>query len=242
MFEYIYLKNWIHQDLEIASTIVKYCKHENIPFDDESLTYIKGGGKLLQNVLFSLNKLPIIPTMYISPNILKYKYEQIVSEFGSPFILKDSKSDKGRLNYLVKNRDRFLSILKYSPKSTSFICQPFINSYYEERYLIMSGDVVLMIHRSKYEVSKDHKINAKGMNEKIITDKKEWRFKEIAEKVSDIVKREILAVDILIDNNNNPYILEANASPGMNVKNKDSIIKVDKFQEYILKEIKSKRE
>lgn len=178
----------------------------------------------------------------MSPDLLKHRYTALVNELGSPFILKDSKSNKGRLNFLIHDKERFDSILRYSPKKATFIAQPFIDSEYEHRYLIIGGKVELMIKRSKAIQSKDHRINAKGMQEEIITDPDKWQYQKLAEKISELKHQGILGIDILIEKEtNDPYILEANAAPGMNVKSREALMKVDKFQEYILKEIKKKR-
>jgi D-alanine-D-alanine ligase-like ATP-grasp enzyme len=72
-----------------------------------------------------------------------------------------------------------------------------------------------------------------------ITDKSKWDYKSWTEIISrEIMEREILGVDYLIETKTwNPYILEANPAPGIISRDKESIIKADKFLEYITTEV-----
>jgi glutathione synthase/RimK-type ligase-like ATP-grasp enzyme len=233
-YGYVYVRNWVNIDSELAGVIAQYCKFKKIPFDDEYLLDIRFEGKLLSNVLFALNKMPIVHTLFYSTDLLPGAYKEIIKKLGSPFILKHSKMNRARNNYLIHNREEFQKVLKGIKPSDTYVCQKFISNDFEYRYLTFGNKVKVVMKRWKKEDTKSHKNNALGMQVEYIKDKSNWRYKDMAEKICKLLKREILGIDILIENTTRkPYILEANPAPGLDVVNKPGVVKIEEFYKYI---------
>jgi glutathione synthase/RimK-type ligase-like ATP-grasp enzyme len=239
-YDYIYIRNW-KQNSVIAAVIAQYCKLNNVKFDDEHLLKLRDDCKLLQNTLYTIYGLPIPHTLFYTSDILPVKYKEIRQKLGDPFILKDAQSNRGKNNYLIKNKEAFIEVVNKLKSSDLYICQEFIINNYEYRYLTFGGKVEVVMKRSQPEDSVSHKNNSYGMKIEYITDKSKWDYKSWTELISrEIMEREILGIDYLIEaKTGNPYILEANPAPGIISRDKESIIKADKFLEYIKTEVKS---
>lgn len=240
-YDYIYVRNW-KQNSVLAAVIAQYCHFNNIKFDDGLLLKLRDDCKLLQCTLFILNKLPIPFTLFYSVDILPNKYQEIRKKLGDQFILKDAQSNRGENNYLIKSREDFLNVVNKLKPADLYICQQFIINDFEYRYLTFGGKVGVVMKRSQPEGSTSHMNNDYGMKIEYITDKTKWIYRTWSELISkDIMEREILGIDYLIETKTGkPYILEANPAPGIISRDKESIIKANKFLEYITNEVKKK--
>lgn len=215
-FDLVMLRKWndqIGKDLilSIAEYLDAKAGHKLLP---EGIKDISTSiNKIYQAVVFKLNALPIPKTIYLSDLLLKEGFDLLSNKVGLPFILKDSKGTKGEHNYLVNNKDQFLEIVN-NHNDINFIAQNFIPHDFDYRIYVYDLKVKLIKKRIR-SVEGTHLTNISVGNrfEYVDINAVEPKVLELAINACKAMKRTVAGVDILINQDGNPYIIEVNSSP-----------------------------
>lgn len=217
-YGFVYLKN--HHNNEFAKSIAEYLQFRARPFADQEFLYSLSASKLSEYMRLSCFGLSVPATVCAATPILKKQYRQLADQLGTPFVMKEIHSDKGRKNYLVGSKKDFDSILAAAdPGHDVYLVQKFIpnDGYY--RLYVTGKDVSLAIWRtpvSHKDRLKTHLNKPAGSANasNISLDEVPGEAEELALRAADCMARQIAGVDMLQDNLTGKwYILEANNDP-----------------------------
>lgn len=102
--------------------------------------------KLFHYLLLAQAGLPVPATVYLSPGLLERSYDSVVSEVGSPFVLKALSASGGRHNYLIIDQDAFSrQLLRFRHTNVRFLAQTFVANDSTYRLLVFGDEVRLAI-------------------------------------------------------------------------------------------------
>ncbi|HLB65990.1 MAG TPA: RimK/LysX family protein [Candidatus Saccharimonadales bacterium] len=203
---------------ELASAAAEYLKFKGRPFADQEVKDYVSGSKLSQYMRLNSYNLPVPLCVCAETKLLAKKYEEIAASLGTPFVLKEANSDKGRKNYLVDNETDFTDILKNDEKGL-YIAQKYIENDGFLRLYVLNKEVKLAIWRSKI----GHKDKLKthlnkptgGVNAKLLkVSQVSGSAKDMAVRAAIALDRQVAGVDLVQDSKSKKwYILEANNAP-----------------------------
>jgi glutathione synthase/RimK-type ligase-like ATP-grasp enzyme len=134
----------------IAAAIAHYLEARKVDYIDRAVGQSPNPDKVYQVVLFADHDIPIPKTIFMLPNLMKDSYEYLLAEIGLPFILKDSKGRKNRLNYLVDSKSDFDHALHEAAGLEIWLmAQQYIPNDCDYRLLTLGGKVALAIKRTR---------------------------------------------------------------------------------------------
>jgi glutathione synthase/RimK-type ligase-like ATP-grasp enzyme len=214
----VYIKTY-KTNIDQAQAVADYLKFKSVRYVGQELNNNASTSKLSEYMRLSVNRLPIPMSIAATPKVLLQNYDFLVKKLGSPFVLKDSSSDRGKNNFLVAKRPDFDSILKIAKVERVYVAQKYIKSDGYLRVLVTGKEVSMAINRtsvSNKNPLKEH-LNqpAGGLNASLLkTGNIPTEVKELAIRAAQIMGREIAGVDLLQDSKSRQwYILEANYDP-----------------------------
>jgi len=201
-------------------SVVKLCV-------DKEFTY-----RLLKEKVHMPRTAAFFDPHYEKEDFQKYKEQKdeeaiadcIVKDFNLPVIVKMNQGSFGTNVFLCRDRAEVLQSLKtiYNKKSSDYdymaLAQEYIDSKKEYRAIIFQGEVILLYEKNFSQavftgnLSPLHQENARA---ELIEDQK------LIERISDFIRPmfemadiEFAGLDILIDKNDDIFLLEINSKPG----------------------------
>lgn len=215
-FDFVYFTSWKKHD-QIISALIRILEMKSIPFLCRSAAKPIHMGKIHQMVQFSLHKIPVPDTIYISSKRLgSDSFGKVQAQFNTPFIFKANKGSKGGNNFLISTEEEYLAVVKQAQiEDRQFIHQRYIENEFDYRIVCLSH-VAQIAYKRIGDKDSSHLNNiSQGGDSEIVELNSIAKHINIIEKASMLVQEEICGVDLLIDKNTKkPYILEANSSPG----------------------------
>ena len=215
---------------EHASALAEYLIYRNKPFFDQELRSYTSRSKLSELMKLSLRELPVPRTFAGYPQLLLAQKDNILEALGLPLVLKSAIADRGKDNFLIRDKQTFDDILVRADSHTVYVAQKYIENDGFYRINVFGKEARLAIFRSSY----DHKDPLKqhlnkpngGVNaEKTHIDLVTAEISELAVRASLCMERQVAGVDMLQDKISKEwYILEVNNSPqlrsGSHIKDK----------------------
>lgn len=154
------------------------------------------------------------------PGLLCYNLEAPISQgmerlklveetLGYPCIVKECYSSLGKGVYCANNRDELLSLMeKVKCKSHLFQKMIVTSKGTDVRVIVIGGKVICSMKRTSNTDFRSN-IELGGLAQSFDLPES---FKEISEKVADILKLDYCGIDILFGENNQPIICEVNSN------------------------------
>lgn len=241
-YSLIYFKShWKYP--ELASALAEYLIYKSRPFFDSELSNYTSRSKLSESMKLATHFIDVPRSFAGYPKLIKANLDMITSELGFPFVLKSASADRGKNNFLIKDKLAFNKLFEdISPKDI-YIAQSFIENDGFYRINVFSKEARLAVFRSQYPNSDPLKSHLNkplgGINAKNIPiESLAPEIAQLAVRASIYMKRQIAGVDIIQDKvNGKCYILEVNSSPQLR---SGSYIeeKATEFARFIDKELK----
>lgn len=217
-FDLVYIKN--HQEsVERAQALVQYLHYRATRFVGIEVLGGAACGKLSEGVRLAINGLPLPTTICASSPLLIEQFTELKSLLGLPFVLKETGSNRGKNNYLIRSEDDFNYVLTQAPADYIFLVQKYIANDGFLRVVVMGKRVVLAIKRTEHtqqDPLKDHLNNAPYVSHARLApvDALPSVVHDIAVRSAIILNREVAGVDLIQDKKTKEwYILEVNNSP-----------------------------
>lgn len=187
-------------DIDNVGNILYKLNKLNIPFlNSEHLNnFLYGYNKLIQYTLVKEYDIPFPKTSVISSN------KEFISFNDENYILKPSIGFHGRDVLPNNERNREFLLKNYSPDE--IIIQKRIVAKNDYRVIILNGRSLGVMKRTSSNGSLTTNISLGGIGEKA-EDKK---LEDMAIKIAGIFKVDYAGVDLILDEDNNPYFLEIN--------------------------------
>jgi glutathione synthase/RimK-type ligase-like ATP-grasp enzyme len=203
--------------LPFAGAVCRYLESNNIEFIDESLK--KGGlfeDKLTSLVNLSLEKLPVIHSVFIHKEQSLKNMDLIIQKIGFPLIVKGIYSHRMEEVYLIKSKDELEKLLTDNPEQ-EFLFQKYVDNSEEYRLLVL-GEKVAVAQRKVERFIKDNKITIDEEAKELFVDINSIpeEMKKIAVDSARILEDQIVGADIVWDKKANKFwIIEINRCPGI---------------------------
>lgn len=206
---------------EMASSIAQYLKYQNIPFFDEELSDTVSSSKLSQMMRLSCHGVRTPMSICSNNNWLKKNKLKLFEQLGSPFVLKEIHSERGKHNYLISGEEEFDKIINKAKPDQVFMAQKYIPNDGFSRVLVLGVDARYIANRKA--IGNDNPLKAHinkptgGVNVKYI---KPSKFSGVATslaiKSAVVMRRQVAGIDIIQDNQTGKwYVIEVNSSPQM---------------------------
>lgn len=214
-YDLVYIKNWGDALQPYATSIANYLSFTKTKFIEKAVSLPTTGNKLLQMIKLTMAGLPVPRTFFVQKNHWMESIEEIEQLFNYPFIFKATGASKGANNFLINSRTELESALEAGKSAPNFIVQEYIENSFDYRLVVMGDNVTVLIRREN--TSDTHLNNISAGNREVILDPSEPQYQHlngIAVKATKVFARSITGVDIIVDKDGNPYILEVNPSPG----------------------------
>lgn len=212
-YNLVYFKSYFRYQ-EQAAAVAEYLRSKKRVYIGAELAEYIPAYKLTQLARLSRHGVSIPDTIYLSPEHVLGRYDEIVEKLGVPFIFKDFSGSTGDDNYLIKNRAQLEEVLTNSP-SVQFIAQNFIANSGDLRVIVMSGSIEMVIERRRSDDSTHLNNTSKGANSTLLSPTSlDESVSTVALKAASAMKRDVAGVDVMLeDGTATPYVLEVNASP-----------------------------
>src|SRR6185312_6985920 len=163
--------------------------------------------------------LPMPPSICAGTQLLMDRYNELTESLGTPFVLKEIASDRGRNNYLIKNEENFRQILTDALPEYIFVAQKYIENDGFLRIYVTGKEAVLAIRRTPHPHNnplKSHLNKPAGSANAALVDVTELplEVRELSVKAAACMQRQIAGVDLIKDKRGGEwYILEVNNGP-----------------------------
>lgn len=191
--------------LQTLSVILQQTMQCYLPIKPEAFNIVHN--KILTQAYLATQSIPM-PFTIFSPTFEKTKEE--LKEVNYPVVLKYLKGTQGKGVIYLESYASASSTIDALDKS--LIIQDYIESNSSDIRIIVAGEKIIgAMRRVGLKEEKRANIHAGGHGEKIVPDE---RLKKIAIKTAEILKSDIIAVDIL-ESERGYYVIEANLSPGL---------------------------
>jgi glutathione synthase/RimK-type ligase-like ATP-grasp enzyme len=202
----------VRKEWSRVAACCQFLQTKNIPYVD---SYNKPSAVSKASAAFvgRANGIPVIPTIFSRVDLLIEMVNTDALPFDYPFVVKDQNGKKGRLNYLVQNKEEAITALS-TPGETEFVIQEYIPNDGDYRVLIMGGEIALIIHRRSEAGAYLNNTSQGGAAELIESAQLDKSMLDDALRAAAIEEVEVAGVDLMIDSRTGKhYIMEVNSSP-----------------------------
>ena len=207
------------KNMEFALAAATYLHFKGKPYIDHELRSFVSLSKLTEYIKLACYSLPLPISICAQTSMLLPRYNELIERLGTPFVLKETTSDRGKNNYLINSKKDFENILSEALKTQVFIAQKYIENDGFLRLYVTGREVGLAISRSTHPHEDPLKAHlnkpAGSTNAKLVgIDEIPNEARELAIKASVCMERQIAGVDLLQDKHTKAwYILEVNNGP-----------------------------
>ncbi|HEU4914335.1 MAG TPA: hypothetical protein VFT16_02920 [Candidatus Saccharimonadales bacterium] len=202
----------VRKEWSRVAACCQFLQAKNIPYID---SYNKPAAVSKASAAFvgRAHGIPVIPTLFSRADLLTEMVHTDAIPFDYPFVIKDQNGKKGRLNYLVQNKEEALAALS-TPGETEFVIQEYIPNDGDYRVLIMGGEIALIIHRQSEAGAYLNNTSQGGTAQLIDPAELDKSMLDDALRAAALDEVEVAGVDLMIDNRTcRHYIMEVNSSP-----------------------------
>jgi glutathione synthase/RimK-type ligase-like ATP-grasp enzyme len=233
-----------HHNREFSYAAAEYLHYRNKPFVDTEFLHYMSSSKLSEYMKLTCYGLDVPTTVCAKTHVLRERFDELKKLLGLPFVLKEMSSDKGKNNFLIREKKQFMEVMDSALPNFTYLAQRYVPNDGFYRIYVLGKEASLAIWRSTTphaDPLKAHLNKPRGsLNAtNVPLDKLEGEAEDFAVQAASCLNRQICGVDILQDKLTKKwYILEANNDPQIRT---GSFLdaKVDAIAAFIDKELNS---
>lgn len=229
-FDLVIFRLW-HRAPEQAVAVAKYLRYLGIRYIDNDIPK-EGLSKFASVMTMFLNDISVPSTILANRHRLLRVIDEPKLPISFPLVLKDTFGSKSRNNFLVTDSAKAKRIITDYPE-VEFIAQQYITSPIHYRLLVLGGKTRLIIKHNLQPLAYGQQSSLDD-DKTAMVDIKEFSPQALkdAEKVCRIKGIDVAGVDVILDNNGLPYILDVNPAPQLDTRH-FSKEKTDCYLSYI---------
>ncbi len=218
-FDLVYFKS--HRSArELASATAQYLQSNGVKYVGKEVLPMASYDKLTTYMYLALHGIDIPPTFSGSLPEIKRRFNILNEEFGSPFVVKEINSERGKNNYLISSEHELDEIIKRSAPGDIYILQQYIENDGYVRACVFGDQAAPVIYRHpvlNQDPLKRHLNQPKGGANAEILDEShpDWQdIQTLAVRCAELMNRQIAGVDLMKDTNTGKWlVLEVNIEP-----------------------------
>lgn len=214
-YDLIYFRTYFKK-AEIAASIAEFAQARGMLFIDTEVATYHAYTKVSQYARLARKGIAIPKSIVVSPKLIGDQFEWFKNELGLPFILKDSASERGMNNHLVRDQKQFAKIARVAAKQGAYyVAQQFIENDGDVRFIVFDKEVSLVIKRTATDKKSHLNNTSRGASAELIdTQNVTPQQKSLAIKAAMALNRKIAGVDLIQDKKTGEwFVLEVNNSP-----------------------------
>lgn len=213
-FDLVVFRSVSKKFAEAALAISIYCDHYSVPYIDSLVAHSAHKAlKLTSMMALWSDGVPIPYTMYGSVRSLVENIDAI----GLPAIFKATAATHGGRNYKITSADEICTIVEENPDD-QFVLQNYIENEGDYRILVVNGMRVNVEHRKGDGLTHLNNESAGGTSTVIEDVSSLSSAISVARRAAISIGLEVAGVDIIIDKDNQPYVIEVNRAPQLTSK------------------------
>lgn len=215
-FDYVRFEMW-QKSPQQALAVASYLDRKGIHFSGHGALHVLCSTKIGELARMSDSRLPIPRTFMssYSQTLKLFKSEQPPIPF--PVVAKAADTYGGMMNYLVKDYSELRTALS-AHKEQFFVIQEFIPNDCDYRFLVMGGQIKLIMKRTRQNADTHlNNTTAGASGEFVDIHSLPASIKADALKAAEkTLRSDFAGVDIMIDKNTGKhYVLEVNEAPAI---------------------------
>ncbi|HSX36396.1 MAG TPA: RimK/LysX family protein [Patescibacteria group bacterium] len=213
-FDLVFFKTR-NKKLHIAAAAALYLEKRGVPFVDRAVGHVPATDKLQQYVRLENSDIAVPQSIYAAPQHLPAKFDELRTELGMPFILKDLFGAKGTHNYLVDGEASFVEACKTTEQAgVALIAQRFIANDGDFRILVMDKSAEIIILRRAQEGTHLNNTSTGGNAALVGHDALPSEVYQNAIRAAQLLELDIAGVDMVQEKHSGLwYCLEVNEAP-----------------------------
>ncbi|HSX06384.1 MAG TPA: RimK/LysX family protein [Candidatus Saccharimonadia bacterium] len=217
-YDLVYFKSHI-ANAEFAATAAEYLRYKSRRFIDREVANYTSASKLSEAMRLVTHNVLLPRSIVAKTSLLLESYDQVVETIGSPFVLKEIASDRGRNNYLVSNTKEFHDILTQANLGHIYMAQEYIENDGFLRLNVFGNDMPLAVWRASHTHADPLKRHLNkptgGVNASKLADSElSPEVVNSAVAAASYMGRQVAGVDMVQDKRTKQwYILEVNYAP-----------------------------
>lgn len=213
-FDLIIFRSVSKKFAEAALAISIYCDRYNVPYIDSLVaSSVHKAVKLASMMALWAKDVPVPHTMYGPTASLV----ENISTIGLPAIFKATAATHGDLNYKIKSADEISKIVDANPDD-QFVLQNYIENDGDYRILVVNGTRANVEHRKGDGLTHLNNESAGGTSTPIEDVSKLGAAISVAKEAAKAIGLEVAGVDIIVDKDNQPFVIEVNRAPQLTSK------------------------
>lgn len=237
----VFFKTWVWYS-DYAAAVVSLLEEHKIPYYNSEVANHRADTKVSELAAMAAYGLPV-PDSYFClalsiPTMLDFR----ANDWEFPMIMKSATASRGDANFRVNSFEDIQAKLAEHGE-LPFVFQPYIPNSYDYRVLVMGGEVVTVIKRSRQSKANNHLNNtSKGAQGELVSpDDLPKKLIRDSIAAATLFNRDVAGVDVMPvnDDDENFVILEVNKRPQMNT---GAFVpeKMDAFTNFIKRVLPSK--
>ncbi|MEO6761352.1 MAG: RimK/LysX family protein [Candidatus Saccharimonadales bacterium] len=205
--------------IDRSAAVAEYLNFRGRRFFDKEVGNYTSTSKLTEYMKLNCSGIAVPASVCASNNYLRDNFDKLVELLGTPFVMKEVRSNLGKNNYLISTKSDFEKILSSALKTDLYMVQAYVPNDGFFRLDVFGQRVGLAVWRSRHvhkDALKAHLNKPKGgVNARIVEvkDVPEEAI-ELAIESADCMGRQVAGVDLVQDKNTKKwYVLEVNYAP-----------------------------
>lgn len=204
---------------ELAAATSEYLAFRGRRFYDREVGNYTSMSKLSEYMRLTCGGIAIPKTVCASIAYMQTHYQDLCSVLGTPFVLKEIASDRGRKNYLITNKADFDAILSAVKPGERYLAQAYLPNDGFYRLYVSGKKVGLAVWRDAAPHKNPLKahLNKPGgsANARMVaSDEVPLEVVQLARQAAECMNRQIAGVDLVQDKRSKEwFVLEVNNAP-----------------------------
>ncbi len=216
----VYLKAYRNYP-DHALAIAKYLQYRHVPFADRELE--RGVSLSKTSELFYLATEGIsVPQSYLEMKHFRHhSYDDVAARVGTPFVIKDADSDRGKNNYLVTDEASFAEAVSRLAECRTLVVQRYIHNEGFYRVVVLHNKAVQVVYRAVHQHDDPLKAHlnkpAGSVNARVVpVAEADSEMVALAIRAAMAMRRDVAGVDVIQDKRTKQwYVIEVNYNPEM---------------------------
>jgi glutathione synthase/RimK-type ligase-like ATP-grasp enzyme len=211
-FDFVFFQRWMRLPQHALAVAVSL-DHADVPFMSRQLGEQVAMSKLAELAMFIRAGVRTPKTVVARMDTIRQMANEGTLSFTYPFILKDVDASKGTNNFLIRSFED-LADKHDRQKASSFMAQEFIPNDCDYRFVIVDGEVLYVLKRTRSAGSHLNNTSQGGSGAFVdVTTFSDDVIKSVKEAAKAVGRYDFAGVDIILMEDGTACTLEVNRSP-----------------------------